>query len=125
MRLIREDIKTEYKIKIQNALAQIEKGSIPRKEIFAHASYITPLVDYIEKDFSESRLRLNDNSVGAMIVCDSSEQARKICAEIKLHNNFSAELILHDEYNVKDKCEDFKKGVIDFLVVYQMLLTGF
>ena len=125
LRLIREDIKTEYKIKIQNALSQVEKGSVPRKEIFAHESYITPLIDYIEKDFSESRLRLNDNSIGAMIVCDSSEQARKICTEIKLRNNFSAELILHDEDNIKTKCNDFKKGEIDFLVVYQMLLTGF
>lgn len=125
LRLIREDIKTEYKIKIQNALAQIEKGSVPRKEIFAHESYITPLVDYIETDFTESRLRLNNYSIGAMIVCDSSEQARKICAEIKQRNNFSVELILHDEDDVKTKCDDFKKGEIDFLVVYQMLLTGF
>lgn len=125
LRLIREDIKTEYKIKIQAALSQIEKGSLPRKEIFSHASYITPLVDYIETDFTESRLRLNNNSIGAMIVCDSSEQARKICAEIKSRKNFSAELILYDEDDVKTKCDDFKKGEIDFLVVYQMLLTGF
>ena len=125
LRLIREDIKTEYKIKIQAALSQIEKGSLPRKEIFSHESYIIPLIDYIEKDFAESRLRLNDESIGAMIVCDSSEQARKICSEIKKRKTFSAELILHDEDNIKNKCEDFKKGVTDFLVVYQMLLTGF
>ena len=35
------------------------------------------MVDYIIQDFEEGRTAL-DSSIGAMIVCDSSEQAREV-----------------------------------------------
>ena len=63
-----------------------------------------------------------------MIVCDSSEQAKMVHEELNGYSQVSHVLILHD---VDDKetrrgyQEDFKKGKIDILVVYNMLLTGF
>ena len=62
-----------------------------------------------------------------MIVCDSSEQARAVFEELKSYP-YSAALILHDAGDKelrKDNIDAFKKGTIDFLVVYNMLLTGF
>ena len=33
------------------------------------------MLDYIIKDFQDFRIRMNDNSVGSMIISDSYEQA--------------------------------------------------
>ena len=85
-------------------------------------------MEYIVDDFKRSRIALNDHSIGAMIVCDSSDQARMVEEELNNYEEFSHVLILHD---VDDKetrrgyQDDFKKGKIDILVVYNMLLTGF
>ena len=63
-----------------------------------------------------------------MIVCDSSDQARMVEETLSGYPEISHVLILHD---VDDKetrrgyQEDFKKGKIDLLVVFNMLLTGF
>lgn len=129
LRLIREGISTTYKKKMQEALEKLEmqKGSLQKKEMYAHPSYVTPLVEYIVEDFQKTRIALNDDTVGGMIVCDSSEQA-KVVFEKMQNTGFSSALILHD---VDDKetrqrhVTDFKKGTIDFLIVYNMLLTGF
>lgn len=86
------------------------------------------LVDYIVDDFKRSRIALGDSSIGGMIVCDSSDQARTVEETLKDYPEISHVLILHD---VDDKetrrgyQEDFKKGKIDLLVVFNMLLTGF
>ncbi len=34
------------------------------------------MFDYIVNDFENSRVMLNDNSIGAMVICESSEQAK-------------------------------------------------
>ncbi len=82
LKLIREGIETSYKIQLEQALkeleAEVEKGSIEKKVIFSHDKYVEPMLDYIVKDFVGSRKRFNDHSIGGMIVCDSSEQARKL-----------------------------------------------
>ncbi|HWR31200.1 MAG TPA: DEAD/DEAH box helicase family protein, partial [Negativicutes bacterium] len=129
LRLIREGIATTYRKKLQTALDEIEtvKGSIPKKELYAHPKYVTALVEYITADFAKSRIVMNDDTIGGMIVCDSSEQARAVFSEMK-HSAFSSALILHDEDDTatrRQKRNAFKKGQIDFLVVYNMLLTGF
>ena len=64
-----------------------------------------------------------------MIVCASSEQAKAIYEEMK-SNEFSSALILSDNSTGTDEEKKqwqnaFKKGEIDFLIVYNMLLTGF
>ncbi len=129
LRLIREGIATTYKKKIQTVLEEIEtlKGSISKKELYSHKKYVAALVEYITSDFSKSRIAMNDDTIGGMIVCDSSEQARAIFSEMKNYK-YTTALILHDEDDTeirKQNRRDFKKGIIDFLIVYNMLLTGF
>lgn len=129
LKLIREGISTTYKKKMQEALESIEmlKGSLQRKELYAHPAYVAPLVEYITDDFRKSRIAINDSTIGGMIVCDSSEQAKTVFDEMQ-GNEYTSALILHD---VDDKetrqghVSDFKKGGLDFLIVYNMLLTGF
>lgn len=130
LKLIREGIKTEYRTKMQSILESLEteKGSLSKKDVYAHPKYVSALVEYIVEDFKHSRIALRDSTIGGMIVCDSSPQAVKIDGELDKYSELTHELILCD---VEDKetrrgyQEDFKKGKIDLLVVYNMLLTGF
>ncbi len=129
LKLIREGVSTTYKKKMQDALESIEmlKGSLQRRDLYAHPAYVTPLVEYITDDFRKSRLAMNDRTIGGMIVCDSSDQAKAVYKEMQ-ETDFSSALILHDvddKETRKGYVTDFKKGCIDFLVVYNMLLTGF
>ena len=129
LRLIREGIKTEYRTKLQGVLENLKawKGSIKREELYAHPTYVRDLVKYIVDDFNRSRIALGDSSIGGMIVCDSATQAREVFSQLKGYDLSSA-LILHDEDDVdtrKEERRNFKKGTIDLLVVYNMLLTGF
>jgi type I restriction enzyme R subunit len=159
LRLIREEIASDYKIVLQEALDRIKvlKGEIKREKVFAHHSFVEPMLDYIIDDFEKTRLTFSDVSIGGMVVCDSSEQAKemynifneKYATEENEVNEFSeaaepeakygknlknsykvksAALILHDigtKDERKDIVESFKEGEIDFLFVYNMLLTGF
>lgn len=131
LKLIREGIKTEYRLKMESILEEIEtqRGALKKKDVYAHPKYVKALVQYIVEDFIKSRVAFGDDSIGGMIVCDSSEQARMVDEEL---NNFSSKvshvLILHDVGDKETRRgyqNDFKKGKIDLLVVYNMLLTGF
>ena len=132
LRLIREAISSQYKAQLQAALAQleVEKGSFDRKEIYAHPHFVRPMLDYILDDFAKFRKTNQDDSLGAMVVCDSAEQARQLFEHFQTasDHNFTAALILHD-VGTKDErdqwVKDFKAGKIDILFVYNMLLTGF
>ena len=122
LRLIREGISTTYKKKMQAALESIEmlKGSLQKKDMYAHPAYVSPLVEYITDDFQKTRIAINDNSIGGMIVCDSSDQAKVVFEEMK-KTNFSSALILHDiddKETRQNNVTAFKKGSIDFLIVY-------
>lgn len=167
LRLIREEISTQYKIELQKALeeAEVKMGDVDRKEIYAHPSFVEPMLTYIVNDFEKSRGALNDASIGGMVICDSSDQAKTmfeifnaVYAESPILPQKSIEqtstaavlsepsptdyvesikqaqkvknaaLILHDigtKEERKNWVEDFKAGKIDFLFVYNMLLTGF
>jgi type I restriction enzyme R subunit len=157
LRLIREEIETKYKLSLQQALEDIKllKGDAKKKMVYAHPKFVEPMLDYIVKDFENARIAMIDNSIGGMVVCDSSEQAKMMfeifesnyavskeesllmAAETsssygekkKIDNKVkSAALILHDigtKDERKEKVEDFKEGKIDFLFVFNMLLTGF
>lgn len=80
LRLIREEIATNYKMALQQALQEIEvkMGDVDRKLIYAHPSFIEPMLDYIITDFEKSRAAMNDASIGGMVICDSAEQARQL-----------------------------------------------
>ena len=80
VKLIREDIETTYKIQLKAALKEVEilKGDADKRIIYAHPKFTEPMLDYIIQDFIKSRMRFGDHTIGAMVVCDSSEQARKL-----------------------------------------------
>lgn len=129
LKLIREEIETTYKAKMASTLEMLEvqHGSIDKKELYAHPKFVSDMVDYIVTDFTKGRTALDD-SIGAMIVCDSASQARVVAEQLKRCEKYTHALVLHDEgtkQGRKDIQEDFKKGNIDILIVYNMLLTGF
>ena len=157
LRLIREEIETSYKLTLKRALEEIEilKGDADKKIVYAHPKFVEPMLDYVVQDFESTRITMNDNSIGGMVVCDSAEQA-KMLYEIfqtkyaKLEEGHlsraaeprvsylskqkedskvtSAAVVLYDigtKQERRDFVEDFKEGKIDLLFVYNMLLTGF
>lgn len=134
LRLIREAIETKYKMELQQALKEVQilKGDADKGVIYSHPKFVEPMLDYIISDFVKSRINLGDNSIGAMVICDSADQARKL-AEIfnqkyTPEHKLKSALILHDvgsKDERKKEIEDFKEGKIDILFVYNMLLTGF
>lgn len=82
LRLIREEIATNYKLSLQEAIAAVElqQGDIDRKLIYAHPRFVEPMLDYIVHDFEKSRSALNDATIGGMVICDSNEQAKQMFA---------------------------------------------
>nr|WP_314840334.1 DEAD/DEAH box helicase family protein [uncultured Flavobacterium sp.] len=159
LRLIREEIETNYKLTLKQALEEIDvlKGNADKKIVYAHPKFVEPMLDYIVQDFEKARISMNDNTIGGLVVCDSSEQAKMLFEifESKYATNTTnnsellqaaepsesygskkkteskvttAAVILHDigtKEERKNKVEEFKDGNIDFLFVYNMLLTGF
>ncbi|MDD2941784.1 MAG: type I restriction endonuclease [bacterium] len=80
LRLIREEIATNYKLSLQEALAavKLQQGDVDRKLIYSHPKFVEPMLDYIVRDFEKSRSALGDASIGGMVICDSAEQARQM-----------------------------------------------
>ena len=129
LKLIREEIETTYRTQMADTLAQLEVqiGSIDKRELYAHPKFVKDMVKYIVEDYQRGK-RILDDSIGAMIVCDTSKQAREIDEQLKDYEGITHALVLHDEgtkLEREDIQKDFKKGNIDILVVYNMLLTGF
>ena len=78
LKLIREGIETKYRIQLEQALKEVEvlKNNIDKREIYAHERFVEPMLYYIVEDFVNSRRRFNDHTIGGMVICDSSAQAR-------------------------------------------------
>lgn len=135
LKLIREGIETKFKNEVKGILESIEtqQGTLTKSQVFAHPKFVVPMVRYIVDDFKKSRILNNDSTIGGMIVCDTSDQAKIIFEEITKGSmndgeRLTAALILHDvdtKQIRKDHQTAFKQGEIDLLVVYNMLLTGF
>ena len=134
LRLMREDIETSYKENLRSIHEEIQKGSIEKKAVFAHPRYVSPMLDFIIDDFTRARdILFADQSIGGMVVCDSSEQARELQKQLEERRSagqtaLTSTLILHDagdkDYK-KEEVDKFKDGLTDLVVVYSMLLTGF
>jgi type I restriction enzyme R subunit len=131
LRLLREEIETSYKDKLRKVVRDVEKelqvkaGTLNKTELYAHENFASPMLDYIINDLQNSRTRFGDKTIGAMVVCDSSKQARKMFelfnrgvfrrdishtpksidyqmaaepqAEYLITHNLKSALILHDE----------------------------
>ena len=96
LKLIREGIETNYKFQLEQALKEVEilKGDIEKRFIYAHEKFVVPMLDYIVQDFIKSRIRFGDKSIGAMVVCDSADQAKKLFE------------IFSNKYNINDTNTD-------------------
>jgi type I restriction enzyme R subunit len=131
LKLIREGIETSYKLQLRDILEQIEllRGSANKRIVYSHPKYVQQLAAYIINDFQQSRVRLGDDTIGGMIVCESSDQAKAIFDVIRdQYPEISSALILHDvddKETRKNNRDEFKLGNIDLLIVFNMLLTGF
>ena len=131
LKLIREGIETGYKMQLQEALQEIKvlKGDVDRRVIYSHKKFVEPMLDYIVNDFETSRVMFGDSSIGGMVVCDSSDQAKKMFDIFNdKYKHLKASLILHDVGSKEERKEEidrFKEGKIHLLFVYNMLLTGF
>lgn len=82
LRLIREEIATNYKMVLQKALEDVEvqQGDVEKRVVFAHPRFVEPMLDYIIEDFEKSRIAFGDNSIGGMVICDSADQAKQMFA---------------------------------------------
>ena len=98
--------------------------------------FVNKLLEYIINDINQSVVRFNEK-FGSMVVCDSSDQAKNLYSKFlenysnsnaKNENSLSAKLILHDVDDIEERkkyIKDFKRGDVNILFVYNMLLTGF
>lgn len=144
LKIIREDIETSYREKLSEIYQKLEtlvaKKDIKKSQIIEHDTYVKELLRYVITDLDKFRQSRRDNTLGGMLICETSEQARKFYAyfnEIQdeligqgqLKNTFKAGLILHDSDDKetrKQTIKNFKKNMtVDILIVYNMLLTGF
>ena len=134
LRLMREDIETSYKDNLRSINEEIQRGDLSKEDIFAHPHYVEPMLDFIIEDFNRARdVIFDDPTIGGMIVCDSSKQARELEKQLEERRQagstkLTSALILHDEgdkEDKKDKVDAYKEGKIDLIIVYSMLLTGF
>ncbi len=69
-------IKDGYTLRLIREEIEILKGNADKKVVYAHPKFVEPMLDYIVKDFEQARISMNNNTIGGMVVCDSSEQAK-------------------------------------------------
>lgn len=144
LKIIREDIETQYKEKLSEIYEEVEKlvqkKDVKKSQIIEHDNYVKELLKYIITDLKKFRQIQGDNTLGGMVICETSEQARNLFAyfdEVQdklnqtasLKSSMKAGLILHDSDDKetrKNIIDNFKKNMtIDILIVFNMLLTGF
>ena len=144
LKILREEIETSYRKRLTEAYQKLEKlvtkGELKKEDIISHDSYVKELLKYIIKDLATFRVLQGDSTLGGMIICETSEQARKLYQYFdEIQNELNEQklisctlkpgLILYDSDDKeirKQIVKDFKKNfTIDILIVYNMLLTGF
>lgn len=144
LKIIREDIETQYKERLSEIYEKletlVEKKDVKKSQIVEHDNYVKELLRYIISDLKRFRQIQGDNTLGGMVICETSEQARKLFAyfdeiqaelnkDASMKSHLRAGLILHDsdDKDTRDKIiDDFKNNMtVDILIVFNMLLTGF
>jgi type I restriction enzyme R subunit len=132
LRLIREEIESSFSNELRSKIEEIQKiqkGEVPRSLVLSHRNFVKPLLRYVVEDLKNARITHNDESIGGMIICDSSEQAKEIASQFEAdYPKLKSVLILHDVGTKgyrDEQSELFKQGDVDFLIVFNMLLTGF
>lgn len=111
-KLMREPIETIYKEKIENILDQlaggveVKKSDIDRNKIIESEAYLNALLDYIIADFRRFRKEQGDDSVGAMVVCKTNPQARKLFELWQARYNRAVEIEQKKEEKLIDMVSD-------------------
>ena len=82
LKIIREDIGTSYKERLSDVYDKLEtlvqKKDIRKSEIIEHPGYVNELARYIMTDLKEFRKIQGDDTLGGMVICETSEQARRL-----------------------------------------------
>ncbi len=144
LKIIREEIETSYKERLTQIMDKLEqlvqKKDVHKSTIIEHENYVKELIRYVITDLTRFRQQHDDNTLGGMIICETSGQARNLAMywdevqremnkNASFPTNVKARLILHDtddKETRKQIVKDFKKNMtVDVLIVFNMLLTGF
>ena len=125
LKIIREEIETSYKEKLTQIMDKLEqlvlKKDVQKSTIIEHENYVKELIRYVITDLTRFRQQHGDNTLGGMIICETSGQARNLAMywdEVQREMNkdasfptdIKAKLILHDT----DDKETRKQIVKDF-----------
>ena len=141
LRLVREEIEAKYREILNRTYTDIsiQVGDLDKRLIYAHPNFAEPMLDYIVRDLETTRVANDDKTIGGMIVAntaidkgdDLSLNQAKVLYNLfqeKYGDRYTCAMITSQEGNKEsrqDLVDDFKAGKIDFLIVFNMLLTGF
>lgn len=141
LRLVREEIEAKYREILNRAYTDIliQVGDLDKRLIYAHPNFAEPMLDYIVRDLETTRVANDDKTIGGMIVAntaidkgdDLSLNQAKVLYNLfqeKYGDRYTCAMITSqegDKESRQDLVDDFKAGKIDFLIVFNMLLTGF
>ena len=128
LKIIREDIETSYKERLSDVYDKLEtlvqKKDIRKSEIIEHPSYVNELARYIMTDLKEFRKIQGDNTLGGMVICETSEQARRLYdvfqeewqkyqpKPIKIKLSDGSYVVGEPEVDYKSKYRPLKAGII-------------
>ena len=126
LKIIREDIETSYKERLSDVYDKLEtlvqKKDIRKSEIIEHPSYVNELARYIMTDLKEFRKIQGDDTLGGMVICETSEQARR------LYDVFQEEWLKYQPKPIKIKLSDGSYVVgepeVDYKSKYRPLKAG-
>lgn len=126
LKIIREDIETSYKERMSDVYdkldALVQKKDIKKSEIIEHPSYVNELARYIKKDLKEFRQIQGDDTLGGMVICETSEQARR------LYDIFQEEWEKYQPKPIKVKLPDgttvLGEPQVDYKCKYRPLKAG-
>ena len=126
LKIIREDIETSYKERLSDVYDKldtlVQKKDIRKSEIIEHPSYVNELAHYIMQDLKEFRKIQGDDTLGGMVICETSEQARR------LYDVFQEEWQKYQPKPIKIKLPDgtFVVGEpeVDYKSKYRPLKAG-
>lgn len=128
LKIIREDIETSYKERLSDVYDKLEtlvqKKDIRKSEIIEHPSYVNELARYIMTDLKEFRKIQGNDTLGGMVICETSEQARLLYdvfqeewqkyqpKPIKIKLSDGSYVVGEPEVDYKSKSRPLKAGII-------------
>ena len=128
LKIIREDIETSYKERLSDVYDKLEtlvqKKDIRKSEIIEHSSYVNELARFIMTDLKEFRKIQGDDTLGGMVICETSEQARRLYdvfqeewqkyqpKPIKIKLSDGSYVVGEPEVDYKSKYRPLKAGII-------------